>query len=137
VTADERELEEAVAAAVAKIPGIPRAYPAWHGRSLIAALRESGYVIVAANHQQETRAKVAADLRRAADGRREYARTAVKDADEQDREEDAARAYESAAGIAEDPIGVLDLIPVHWWTAEERAAVGAGELTARNVRPSA
>jgi hypothetical protein len=42
------ELEEIVAAAVGKIPGIPRAYPAWHGRSLIAALAESGYVIVRA-----------------------------------------------------------------------------------------
>jgi hypothetical protein len=79
--------------------------------------------------EREIRAKVAAGLRRAADGRREYARTASKDADEQDRMEDAARAYESAAGIAEDPLGVLDLIPVHWWTPEEHASVTPQEKT--------
>lgn len=86
--------------------------------------------------EREIRARVAADLRRAADGRREYARTAVKDDTERDLMAMSARAYESAAGVAESPLNVLDLIPVHWWTAEEHAAVeptDAGKPPVLNV----
>jgi hypothetical protein len=83
----------------------------------------------ATSAEREIRARVAADLRRAAAGRREYARTASKDADERDRVEVAADAYESAAGIAEDPMQLLGLIPSWSWTAEEHAAVTAESQT--------
>jgi hypothetical protein len=68
------------------------------------------------------RDRIAADLRRAASGQREYAA-----ADGQD--EDAspldlrATCYESAAGIAADPRNLLDVIPSWRWTAEESASV--------------
>jgi hypothetical protein len=63
----------------------------------------------AADAEQETRAKIAADLRRAADGRREYGETSEADA------------FESAAAVAEDPARLLGLIPSWRWTAEEQA----------------
>jgi len=43
-----------------------------------------------------------------------------------DLDRDAA-VYESAAGLAEDPARILDLIPSWLWTPEEQASVMAGE----------
>lgn len=92
---------------------------------LIAALRASGYVIVRADAEQEIRARIAADLRRAADGRREYAQgyADVGKDDGYDRLTIAADVFESAAAVAEDPARLRGLIPSWRWSAEEHAAV--------------
>lgn len=96
------------------------------GKARVAEIKRAMSGGPAADAERAIRAEVAADLRRAAAGRREYARTASKDADERDRVELAADAYESAAGIAEDPMRLLGLIPSWRWTAEETASVVPG-----------
>lgn len=76
--------------------------------------------------EREIRARVAADLRRAADGRREYGERhadAGKGVDPHDRLMIDADAFESAAAVAEDPARLLGLIPSWRWADGETASV--------------
>lgn len=76
--------------------------------------------------EREIRARIAADLRRAAEGRREYAGAYAekgRDAVARDQLLCAADAFESAALVVEDPLRLRGLIPSWRWTAEEHAAV--------------
>jgi hypothetical protein len=75
------------------------------------------------------RARIAASLRRAAEGRREYAAMfsgVVADEHRADFDAASIRAascYESAAAIIEDPANLLDVIPSWRWTDEETRSV--------------
>jgi sugar phosphate isomerase/epimerase len=74
---------------------------------------------------REVRAKVAAEMRRAAEGRRYYATSATTPRCAEDFRGEAAW-LETAAEIAEDRPGVMcSILPTHMWSdAEDRAARG-------------
>lgn len=74
-------------------------------------------------HERQVRVTIAASLRRAADGRREYAQSATEDSEIHERLTRSATYYESTAQIIEDPRTILGVIPSWRWTDEETASL--------------
>lgn len=73
--------------------------------------------------QRAEQDRIAADLRRAAEGRREYAE---RDADDAPFLLMEAGAYHTAAAITMDRSHLLDVLPSWRWTGEERETPGKG-----------
>jgi hypothetical protein len=73
--------------------------------------------------ESHIRAQIAASLRRAAEGRREYASGLGPGAeDTRDRLLLAAACHESSAGIIEDPRNLTDAVPAWMWPEGETAS---------------
>jgi hypothetical protein len=85
---------------------------------LHAALVAAAPLIVAAERE-----RIAAMLRRAADGRREYASSPGADDHSKAILQQSAEDYESAIRLIEDPRTILMLIPSWRWTDEESRSV--------------
>jgi len=73
--------------------------------------------------ERDIRDLIAASLRRAAEGRREYAASAAGHDEIAEPLEMSARYYESAARIIEDPRHIMAVIPSWRWTEEESASL--------------
>lgn len=76
--------------------------------------------------EQDIRTRIAASLRRAAEGRREYAAGLGEDGTEGKTKATllaAADAHDSSAHIAVDPRGIMSVIPSWRWTDEEHASL--------------
>lgn len=101
---------------------------AFHGMPYLAAFTTEAMlrdVLEAAlpHLERDIRDRIAASLRRAAEGRREYAAPFYGDIEDhvaiRAQLEQAARAYESSAAIIEDPKNILGVIPSWRWTEDE------------------
>lgn len=93
---------------------------------VIALLRRNGWLSPAdkPEHEERIRAKVAADLRRAAAGRRHYADHAATPGDAVEFRTEAA-VYETAAKAAINPREVMwGLLPAEMWTDADRPTRG-------------
>ena len=76
--------------------------------------------------ERDIRARIAASLRRAAEGRREYAAT-FPESEAQRQLLMHAQGDESSAAIIENPARLLGVIPSWRWTEEEVASVRKDE----------
>jgi hypothetical protein len=106
------------------------AVDAWHKaprneRGLIALDDLMRYVLAAvlpADRAAE-RAAISASLRRAAEGRREYAKAHPAHDEIHKILIASATGYESAARIIDDPRNVMDVVPSWRWTDDELASL--------------
>ncbi|MER6942512.1 hypothetical protein ABT294_00690 [Nonomuraea sp. NPDC000554] len=123
--------EEAVQAATAAMVGVYRGAVAesWtvHDEEAGRAAVEAAAPILAA----QVRREVAAELQRAAQGRREYDKGEPSTPMHEALVTEAAT-FETAARLVEDPMVMLGLIPLWMWTAEEEARLDS-EPPARQI----
>jgi hypothetical protein len=101
------------------------AHYSMHGHGLLRNILVGVAPVIAAAERE----RIAAWLRRAAAGRREYASRGPDDHEVKPMLELAASCCESAAQLITDPAHMLDVIPAWRWTEAEIADLHGGNGT--------